>query len=266
MCKFTLNTSNYGAECITDLIPQRLPAINKTSCYTSKYRGEIKSEMKRERFLAKTMGKPLTNPPDARKYLKRDQGHVAVRLKVAYSKKNTSPRSIAKKPKVPRIKDLKIPSQPKFVDKIKENAIRNISSIPSFPKKVYVDSPNGHKNDLLTSGLVPRYRNKNTYGIVPDYIKRRKAHVEKTDRLYHEFAVNQQRNDSLSKMSCQERSDILNSLKDQWASLHHAYQGLSVLTDTAPKKNRKEKLENRMGEIQKDIEYLERNEVIYIEK
>lgn len=41
-------------------------------------------------------------------------------------------------------------------------------------------------------------------------------------------------------------------------------QGLSVMTDTIPKKSRKERMEAEMAQLEKDIELMEKHPVIYI--
>ena len=61
-----------------------------------------------------------------------------------------------------------------------------------------------------------------------------------------------------------ERSAILKGLKGNWENLHHEYQGLSVVTDTQPKKNRKERMESEMKQLERDIELIEKHSVIYI--
>ena len=49
-----------------------------------------------------------------------------------------------------------------------------------------------------------------------------------------------------------------------WSELHHLYQGLSLLTDTLPKKLRREKIEAQLDEIEKFIDLIEKNPVIVI--
>ena len=60
------------------------------------------------------------------------------------------------------------------------------------------------------------------------------------------------------------RDDMLSGLKCNWEELHHQYQGLSVVTDTVPKKNRKERMEAEMKQLERDIELIEKHNVIYI--
>lgn len=60
------------------------------------------------------------------------------------------------------------------------------------------------------------------------------------------------------------REALLAGLKANWEDLHHQYQGLSVITDTAPKKARKERMEAEMKQLEKDIELIERHQRLYI--
>ena len=58
--------------------------------------------------------------------------------------------------------------------------------------------------------------------------------------------------------------ELLAGLKKNWETLHHQYQGLSVVTDTAPKKARKERMEAEMKQLERDIELIERHRVIFV--
>ena len=60
------------------------------------------------------------------------------------------------------------------------------------------------------------------------------------------------------------REVLLAGLKANWEELHHQYQGLSVITDTAPKKARKERMEAEMKQLEKDIELIEQHSKLYI--
>ena len=69
---------------------------------------------------------------------------------------------------------------------------------------------------------------------------------------------------ALRTMTDDERESILQGLKKNWDELHHAFQSLSVVIDTIPKKMRKEKLEQDMKALEKDIDLLQRHQFIYI--
>lgn len=280
--------TNYGDEHIAELIPRAIPKISRPPKHISQFRPSIKNQAKIDKCLAKTMGMIATTPPSAQHYLKKNQGNLRLKLVSDGNRKRCwsagANFSSSGASGIPKDKENQIPgpSQPHFSrnvkftaqrkfakkpfsDKIHENAIRNITSIPKMPKKIYVDSNNGNKNDLLTSGLVPRYSIQNNFGKVPKYIETRKKLVEKTQQEFDKFIYSQCKNEALSTVDADEKSYILNCLKDKWSKLHHEYQGLSVVTDTAPKKNRKEKLENAMSQIEKDIEFFERHDSILVE-
>jgi hypothetical protein len=53
-------------------------------------------------------------------------------------------------------------------------------------------------------------------------------------------------------------------LKKQWEDVHHEYQTLSVIIDTIPKRQHKERLEHQMKLLEKDIDLLGKHQVIYI--
>lgn len=69
---------------------------------------------------------------------------------------------------------------------------------------------------------------------------------------------------AMRTMSNEEKEAILDGLKKNWDELHHAYQSLSVVIDTLPKKMKKEKIENEMKALEKDIDLLQRHQLIYI--
>ena len=69
---------------------------------------------------------------------------------------------------------------------------------------------------------------------------------------------------AMQTLSDEERDAILRGLKINWEQLHHEYQGLSVVTDTAPKKYRKERMEAEMKQLERDIETIEKHRYIYI--
>ena len=56
----------------------------------------------------------------------------------------------------------------------------------------------------------------------------------------------------------------IKGLKQNWDDLHHKYQSLSVVIDTIPKRVKKEKLEADMKLLEKDIDLLQRHQLIYI--
>ena len=57
---------------------------------------------------------------------------------------------------------------------------------------------------------------------------------------------------------------MLYGLKQNWEMAHHDYQGLSLVTDTEHKRQKKERLEGLMKQLERDIDVLEKHNVIYV--
>ena len=85
-------------------------------------------------------------------------------------------------------------------------------------------------------------------------------------REYEEYVAESIRQGQMDQVQREQREELLSGLKKNWEELHHQYQGLSVVTDTATKKARKERMEAAMKQLEKDIELIERHQVIYIAK
>lgn len=69
---------------------------------------------------------------------------------------------------------------------------------------------------------------------------------------------------AMKQLSESERNSIISGLKTNWEELYHQYQGLSVVTDTLPKKHRKERLENAMKQLERDIQMIEKHSTVYV--
>ena len=102
------------------------------------------------------------------------------------------------------------------------------------------------------------------FGEVPNYLVKRNEEIQRAQADYDRAVNEYMKRGALQEITDQERDDILHGLKTNWEELHHEYQGLSVVTDTAPKKNRKERMEAEMKQLERDIEMIEKHRIIYI--
>lgn len=102
------------------------------------------------------------------------------------------------------------------------------------------------------------------FGDVPAYLIKRKEEIARAQGEYDAYVAESFRRGAMAQLGEQERAAILNGLKYNWEQLHHEYQGLSVVTDTAPKKAHKERMEAEMKQLERDIEIIEKHNVIYI--
>merc|ERR1739848_552375 len=128
----------------------------------------------------------------------------------------------------------------------------------------FADTRDGKIHDLEDSGLTLKYVKKDNYGETPKYLTKRKEEAERQQQEYDEYVKESMRKGAMKELSYEERQMTIAGLKCNWEEIHHQYQGLSVVTDTAPKKNRKERMEAEMNQLEKDIELLEKHPKIYI--
>lgn len=245
----------YGNECITSLIPEKIAEKEKTKMYTSKHRSDVAAQSKTNKATNKTMGpaKVLVSPPTD--YLKKSN-------KALPAAEPVSQKKACRKPALPTEQNKA--ASPTHKDFIRTNAIENITSVPRKPKSQYCDTKDGHKNDLISSGLVPRFTLKQDFGELPDYLVKRKVETRVAQDRYDEYVAEELRARALEQIDDASRAELLRGLKQKWEDLHQKFQGLSVVTDTAPKKNRKERMEAQMSQLERDIDLLERHTTIYV--
>ena len=68
----------------------------------------------------------------------------------------------------------------------------------------------------------------------------------------------------MTQISDGERQDLLHHLKEKWAVANKAYQKLPFSLDTPAKQKRKERFEQQLMEIEKDIRLLEHGDAILV--
>lgn len=68
----------------------------------------------------------------------------------------------------------------------------------------------------------------------------------------------------MGQLSGEERAQLLGHLKTKWSSVNTAYQKMTFTLDTPTKQKRKETYEQQLAEIEKDIQTLDRGDVILV--
>lgn len=254
--------ATYQEESIYNLIREEYQEPGKPPRYKSKFRNNVKEEVKTNKADYKTMGqaKVQTRPPAD--FLKKHEKEPQL------PNKNSStyqyPDHDNLKPPVPGKNDQPIMGFKTTKNFITQNAMENIMSVPRKPNKNFVDTKKGDKQPLTPSGLEPKYIHKPDFGEVPIYLTKRKEEIHRAQEEYDAYVAEHFRRGAMRNLTDVERQSILDGLKTNWEHLHHEYQGLSVVTDTAPKKNRKERMEAEMKQLERDIELIEKHRVIYI--
>ncbi|KAK3572507.1 hypothetical protein QTP86_034298 [Hemibagrus guttatus] len=177
----------------------------------------------------------------------------------------------SRKPRVPAKTEQPVPGVHTKKDFVRSNAMESIMAVPRKPQPAHTHTKHGDTELLENSGLVPKYIRKEAsetkdYGQIPQYLTQRQEEVRQAQEEYDRYVKERMKEGAMKQLSEEERQEILDGLKKNWEELHHQYQGLSVITDTMPKKHRKERLESEMKQLEKDIELMERYKTIYIAK
>uniref|UniRef100_A0A8C1DTG7 Enkurin, TRPC channel interacting protein n=2 Tax=Cyprinus carpio TaxID=7962 RepID=A0A8C1DTG7_CYPCA len=251
----------YPPESIYNLIPREEEKAMKAPRYMSKFREQVKLEKEVNKAPSKTMGPAKVDVPSPQKYLLKHSKEPKLPEKKHFKYEDDELHS---KPPIPARTDKPLMGLHSNKDFIKTNAVENIMAVPRKPQPVYAYTKKGDKQLLENSGLIPKYIKKKDYGQTPEYLLQRREEVRKAQEEYDNYVKERMREGAMKQLSGEERHNILQALKKNWDELHHQYQGLSVVTDTAPKKYRKERLEQEMKQLEKDIELIERHKTIYI--
>ncbi|NP_001187760.1 enkurin [Ictalurus punctatus] len=253
----------HPPESIYNLIPREEEKIEKAPRYTSRFREQVKEEKKQNKESNKTMGPAKVEMPSPDKYLLKHSRDPKLSEKKPFSYRDEiQPR----KPRIPAKTEQPLRGIQTKKDFVRINAVENIMAVPRKPPPAYAHTKHGDKELLENSGLVPKYLKKQDYGQTPEYLSHRQEEVRGAQEEYDRYVKEKMKEGAMKQLSEKERLDILHGLKKNWDELHHQYQDLSVITDTLPKKNRKERLESEMKQLEKDIEMIERFKTIYIGK
>lgn len=140
-------------------------------------------------------------------------------------------------------------------DYVTSNAVETILAAPG--------------NRARTKKQVLQYKSKVDYGKVPAYLHEVKREIEEENQLIDAFVrenqkLQEEEEGKVEPMDEDERDDLINALKAKWDHVNKQYQkmGHIVVFDTQGKVRRKETLENQLTQIEKDINLLERGQVL----
>ncbi|XP_064614205.1 enkurin-like [Liolophura sinensis] len=250
----------YSDESIYDLIPREELKKPKEARYTSKFRDNVKVEKEKNKDSYKTMGPAKVLVPETTNFLRKHTKEPVLPDKQPFK----YPDEDHRRPAVPAPSDRPLMGLKTTKNFITTNAVENITSVPKKAEKIYVDTKKGDKHKLDTSGLEPIYIKKKDFGETPQYLLKRREEIRKAQEEYDAYIAEHFRRGTMKQLTREEREHILMGLKANWEEIHKEYQGLSVVTDTAPKKNRKERMEAEMKQLERDIQIIEKHTQIYI--
>eukprot|EP00127_Corallochytrium_limacisporum_P000646 Clim_evm45s22 gene=Clim_evmTU45s22 len=95
---------------------------------------------------------------------------------------------------------------------------------------------------------------------VPSYLAKRQEELKAERDAVAEEKI------SFTTMTDKEREELLEGLKKNYNKLQKGFQTMSFTIDSAAKAHRKQWLEDQLDQYEKDIDMLERHQVIMISK
>ncbi|XP_017777019.1 PREDICTED: enkurin [Nicrophorus vespilloides] len=260
-------------ECIYDItksFDQSFP--KKTKKLEDKTgRCDYKFSRERKRWLLKngkphgTMGLPKQPPRNPHDFLKKNTGKPPMLPpEIADPDHGKKPQMQRRLPPVPLREETLKETAEKLKHEKKNHLQKNIKNAttmaPKLPARRVNITITGDSRDL-SAGLEPQHLTSKVYGKIPPYL----------DQLIKvkEKAIQREKDRYTKRPKCayitrEERENLLAGLKQNWEELQRIYQGLPILTDTIPKKQRKSRIESDLKQLEKDIVLIERHPYIYV--
>lgn len=101
------------------------------------------------------------------------------------------------------------------------------------------------------------YLKKKNYGKTPNYLQKIKNEIEDEYQLVKEMQIEEDNEREKQKflLPDKERQELIDALKKKWEIVHKEYQEITHIQkiDTIGKKNKKEKCEHELQQLEKDI-------------
>ncbi|KAK4877726.1 hypothetical protein RN001_010232 [Aquatica leii] len=208
------------------------------------------------------MGLPDRIFPSPSEFLRKKCG-IRHQVKSDSSKQPPSKRLTPVIPTVDLLKEdrerrKKLPPEKNFVRVNVDNAL-NLK--PKVPEERIVIRKDG-LTKKMSAGMEPVYIFKETFGRMPQYLKRFIKEREKNVLMKKD--VTEIEHPKCRYVIKEEREQLLKGLKENWEELQKKYQGLPILTDSIAKVHRKLKLEEELKQLEKDIVLIEKHPYIYV--
>ncbi|KAI5077133.1 hypothetical protein GOP47_0006957 [Adiantum capillus-veneris] len=137
-----------------------------------------------------------------------------------------------------------------------------------------VDFINNNGYDMVysypskTPTCVWHYVDKNDYGKVPEYLVKFNEDLKEKQTKAREDGPKQQgigTQPNTRRLEEWEKKELIEGLKKKWQQVNTTYQKTTVTLDTWAKKARKERFEDQLMEIERDIQTLSRRVVLVVD-
>ncbi|XP_064095191.1 enkurin-like [Macrobrachium nipponense] len=278
-------------ENIKNLLPPRQVIFQKEKRHVSKHHGAVCEEQRTYKGAHATMGyarTPVERPSHYMKTHHRDSIERIVtesnKAKAAGNELITTPRSLIRSWRSSQKNYLSRDTMytvtqifltvlfASFRGRINwvESNVEHVKALsPSRPSPRFVDVPGGDTQDLLPSGLFPRYVFKKNFGQVPTYLQRRQQQLQiereiedQEEALRSSRSIKADRDkDDTSLLTEQDRMSMLKGLRTNLREAQRQLQTLPVVCETNANKKKRDTLEQTVSDLGRYIFLLENYKV-----
>ena len=266
----------FSEESIYNIIPPKVVQVEKPPMYRSQHSGKIPPTASTfghvqtthpictniagsaaEKIVpvkaSRTMGKaPGNSKNHAENFMKKGDKQVASLADV----KKQNPETLQPSTLKPKLK----PDVPKKEEQPVMNLVTSKNFVVSNAVETILAAPK------KTSQSAKDYLQKEDYGKVPKYLSSIKQDIEAEYDYIRQLQQQQdfENSERQRPLNESERVTLIDGLKTRWEQVNTEYQASTHITklDTVGKVNRKEKYEAELTQIEKDIEKLNRKNLL----
>ncbi|CAF3348189.1 unnamed protein product [Rotaria sp. Silwood1] len=194
------------------------------------------------------MGLAIVPKPDPNHPLRRRQNYIELPKIIPFIRSH-------RMPPIPKVnqQDNKNQLEKPLKNFVEENINKIKNSLPICPRRYVVSDRKGNKFLIDGSGLQKDFIYKKNYGKIPRYLEARK--------LVHEQSNCNSEDSSMIVLPPEERLSLINN---RYEDIFAEYQRLPLRLETISAIMKKTYLTNQLVNIERDIDFLEKHQQIFI--
>ncbi|KAL1138147.1 hypothetical protein AAG570_009839 [Ranatra chinensis] len=225
--------------------------------YRSKFSEKVREDVKKVKDCHRTMGFPPDYPGKGPSYFLKKGTRLNLKQDVEKTKLVFPPKM-----KVPRRDEWTKPLVKPLQNFVYTNAIDVIRSGPKHGSRRVWDSSTG--DQIHSCVIEPKFVFHKGFGKVPKYVNefKTKQKAVKDNKEKNEEPTEYE--SAYQIISKEDRDKIIKGLKKIWEAKQEEFRLLPMVVETPPQIKRKTQMERDLDALEKEIDKLERNKIIYV--
>ncbi|CAF0881391.1 unnamed protein product [Adineta steineri] len=244
--------NNGNDETIYNLLNQipkslPIPPTNSKHYYRSIFSSNVLHNLNKNKYSHRTMGLAIEPKPDPCHPLRRRQNYFELPEITPFIRSH-------KMPPIPKLNPQNKNQYKLTKNYIEENINKIKNSLSTSPRRYIVSDRKGNKYLIDGSGLQKDFIHKKNYGQIPSYLQT------------YKISDCNSKDNSMISMPAEERLCLIDNLKDRYEDIFAEYQRLPLRLETASAIIKQTYLTNELVNIERDIDFLEKHQQIFIVK